>query len=153
MIEGQMMDMLAQTRPFDPETEPGTGDGLNYLKSMHHRKTGRMIMASLEGGVVSVNGDDRVRDALAVYAQKIGLAFQVTDDVLNIEGDPATMGKAAGSDAENHKMTFPSLLGLERSKAFAVTLVEEAVAALDRLHGAKTEALEGIARYILTRKR
>ena len=85
-----------------------------------------MIRASVVAGALSVNASKDRIDALAGYADKIGLAFQVVDDILNIEGNPDVMGKAQGSDALMQKMTFPALIGLDASKKYARTLIKEA---------------------------
>ena len=143
MVEGQMMDMQSEF--------PACAD-LEYLEKMHRLKTGKMIKASVVSGAVSVKADKKKIDALLIYAEKTGLAFQVTDDILNIEGDPKIMGKAAGSDAMNHKLTFPGLIGLEKSKKYAQELINEAVEALGIFQG-KALPLQSIAEYILTRKK
>ena len=89
---------------------------------------------------------------LESYAQHIGLAFQVTDDILNVEGDPAIMGKAVGTDKLRHKSTYPSLLGLEESKKFARKLIENALQTLESFDQ-KAEPLRAIATYIVDRKK
>jgi geranylgeranyl diphosphate synthase type II len=86
------------------------------------------------------------------YAQNIGLAFQVTDDILNVEGDPEIMGKAVGTDKLRNKSTYPSLLGLKKSKDFAGKLVENALQALESFDQ-KAEPLRAIAKYIVERKK
>ena len=151
MVEGQIMDMAA-TLPCSDESALPPCDLLDYLKTLHRLKTGRMILVSVECGAVSVNGGPELIAPLSAYAEKIGLAFQVTDDILNVEGDPLIMGKAAGSDALNEKLTFPSLLGLEESKKYAAKLVHEAVSALETFDD-NALPLRAIAEYILKRKR
>ena len=89
---------------------------------------------------------------LESYAQNIGLAFQVTDDILNVEGDPEMMGKAAGTDKLRNKTTYPSLLGLQESKKFAKELVKNALKAIEPFDK-KAEPLRAIANYIITRKK
>ncbi|MEA1967642.1 MAG: polyprenyl synthetase family protein [Thermodesulfobacteriota bacterium] len=126
---------------------------LNYLKKIHKLKTGRMIMASLKAGAVSAGADKKMLDNLAVYAEKIGLAFQVTDDILNVEGDPAVMGKSSGSDAINDKMTFPALLGMDESKKYAKKLVNDSINALKMFDEQRALPLKFIAEYIVTRSR
>jgi geranylgeranyl diphosphate synthase type II len=86
------------------------------------------------------------------YAQNIGLAFQVTDDILNVEGDPEIMGKAVGTDKIRHKSTYPSLLGLKESKDFAVQLIENALQALESFDE-KADPLRAIAKYIIERRK
>jgi geranylgeranyl diphosphate synthase type II len=89
---------------------------------------------------------------LESYAQHIGLAFQVTDDILNVAGDPDIMGKAVGTDKLRHKSTYPSLLGLEESKNFARKLTEDALQALESFTQ-NAEPLRAIARYLVDRKK
>ena len=173
MVEGQMMDMQSELMPdnchkADPvstgthpakrhKTDETTYDllhvnSLEYLKKMHLMKTGKMIMASVAAGAVSIGAGKRELDALMIYAEKTGLAFQVTDDILNIEGDPEIMGKAKGSDAANHKLTFPGLIGLEESKKYAQKLVNDAVNALE-IFKENGLPLKAIAQYILKRQK
>ena len=146
MVEGQMMDMLA------PDLDMPLSEAMDYLKKLHWLKTGQMIKVSVGAGAVCAGASREVRDQLALYSEKIGLAFQVVDDILNVEGDPDIMGKAAGSDAEHEKLTYPALLGLEASREFAVSLVTEAKASLASL-GEKARPLTAIADYIITRKK
>ncbi len=143
MVEGQMMDMQSELMP---------DKGLEYLETMHLMKTGKMIMASVAAGAVSVGAGKKELDALMIYGEKTGLAFQVTDDILNIEGDPEIMGKAKGSDAVNHKLTFPGLIGLEESKKYAQKLVNDAVNALE-IFKKDGIPLKAIAQYILKRQK
>nr|WP_084067641.1 farnesyl diphosphate synthase [Desulfocicer vacuolatum] len=146
MVEGQMMDMLA------PDMDMPRENALNYLKKLHWLKTGQMIKVSVQAGAVAVGGSREMVDQLGRYSEKIGLAFQVVDDILNVEGDPAVMGKATGSDAEHEKLTFPALLGLEPSRKFAKELVADAKDSLISF-GEKARPLMAIADYIITRKR
>jgi len=146
MVEGQMMDMLA------PDLDMPKAAALSYLKKLHWLKTGQMINVSVQAGAVAVGASSDVVDQLGLYSEKIGLAFQVVDDILNVEGDPVIMGKAAGSDAEHEKLTFPALLGLEPSRQFAENLVTEAKDTLASF-GEKARPLMAIADYIITRKR
>ncbi len=144
MVEGQMMDMQA----FGSERE----NRLDRIKRIHSLKTGRMITVSVESGAISVGAPKKMIKDLSTYARKIGLAFQVADDILNVEGDPGKMGKAAGSDSINDKMTFPAIIGLEASKKYAGELVEEAKTAIQAL-GPDSAALNAIADYIVNRDR
>jgi geranylgeranyl diphosphate synthase type II len=142
MIQGQMLDIGSE----------GSRLTLNELKSMHRLKTGALIEASLRCGAELVGVNTSQIQQLESYARHIGLAFQVTDDILNVEGDPAIMGKAVGTDKLRHKSTYPSLLGLEESKTFAANLIENALQALESFDQ-KAEPLRVIARYIADRKR
>lgn len=145
MVEGQMLDM----HPYTPDTH--TDNDLDHLKTIHGLKTGKMISASVEAGALSVGTDSWSIAKLIRYADSIGLAFQVVDDILNIEGNPKIMGKASGSDALNEKMTFPALIGLERSKKFAKELIDKALEALSGFGAADAAPLKAIAQYIIDR--
>lgn len=144
MVEGQMMDMLSY--------EGSDDDLLNHLKHIHALKTGKMIIVSVEAGAISVDADQQQVDSLVEYADKIGLAFQVVDDILNVEGDPDVMGKAAGSDLINDKMTFPAIIGLDQSKQYAKRLIDDALDSLSSF-GRDAQPLRAIAEYIIHRKR
>ncbi|MDA8136905.1 MAG: polyprenyl synthetase family protein [Desulfobacteraceae bacterium] len=142
MVEGQMLDM--QSPNFK------SGGNLAYLKNMHSLKTGKMITVSIESGALSVGADPETISRLTVFGDKIGLAFQVVDDILNVEGDPTRMGKSAGSDLLNEKMTFPSLMGMAASKKFAKDLRTEAIESLS-LFNEKGIPLRAIADYVINR--
>ncbi len=142
MIEGQMRDMDGETH----------GLGLKELEAMHRLKTGALIRAAVRSGAILGGGTEDRIDRLDRYGGSIGLAFQVTDDILNVEGDPSVMGKAAGTDATRSKNTYPALLGLEKSKAFAEHLIQEALGALAGFDQ-KSDPLRAVARYILDRRR
>jgi geranylgeranyl diphosphate synthase type II len=142
MIQGQMLDMASEGKQLT----------LAELKFMHRLKTGALIEASLSSGA-ALGGLNSTRiSMLESYAQNIGLAFQVTDDILNVEGDPEIMGKAVGTDKLRNKTTYPSLLGLKESKNFARQLVENALQALESFDQ-KAEPLRAIAKYIIERKK
>jgi len=142
MIQGQMLDMVSEGKQLT----------LADLKSMHRLKTGALIEASLSSGAVLGGLNSTRISMLKSYAQNIGLAFQVADDILNVEGDPEIMGKAVGTDKLHHKATYPSLLGLEESKDFAGQLVENALVALESFDQ-KAKPLRAIAKYIIARKK
>jgi len=144
MVEGQMMDMLSDSA--------GISDPLTHLKTIHRLKTGEMIRVSVKAGALSVKADPVQTDHLLAYADCVGLAFQVADDILNVEGDPERLGKAVGSDAANDKTTFPAIIGLEASKKYAKELVDAAMDALQPLKTA-AEPLRAIADYIVNRDR
>ena len=142
MIEGQMRDLAAEGVRLDPAA----------LENMHSLKTGALIRASVAVGAISVGADTLRVQALLRYAERIGLAFQVTDDILNVEGDPDVMGKAAGTDLDRQKSTYPSLLGLEDSRRFSQRLIQQALEAIAGFDE-RSEPLRAIATYILTRKK
>jgi geranylgeranyl diphosphate synthase type II len=142
MIEGQMRDIEAEGRQLSRAE----------LEKMHALKTGALIEASVHAGALLGNGTAKQIEKLGIYARNIGLAFQVTDDILNVEGDPAIMGKAVGTDNYRKKNTYPSLLGTDQSRAFAEKLVINALHALD-MFDKKSDPLRAIANYIIHRKR
>ncbi|MCP4721962.1 MAG: polyprenyl synthetase family protein, partial [Desulfobacteraceae bacterium] len=158
MVEGQMLDMKSQSpEQKSIEKNANTKDPnkvalLDHLKKIHGLKTGRMICVSVEAGALSVGADSRMLASLGSYADNIGLAFQVMDDILNVEGDPDIMGKAIGSDVLHDKMTFPAIIGLGQSKAYAGQLVDTALAAIEKFDK-KADPLRAIARYIIDRDR
>ncbi len=141
MVGGQVIDMECETREVDLAT----------IEYMHIRKTGALISASLEVGAILGGGDDHQIRALTRYGHHLGLAFQITDDLLDIEGDAQAMGKTPGSDAAKNKKTYPALLGISQSKEAAQGHVRAAVGALDIFDG-RAEPLRAIARYLLVRK-
>ena len=142
MIEGQMQDIAAE----------GNVLGLEDLKKMHRLKTGALIEASVITGTISVNGNRDQIEKLKNYARNIGLAFQITDDILNVEGDPDIMGKDVGTDQARGKSTYPSILGMEKSKIFVKKLVNDALKVLDYFDS-KADPLRAIAHYIVDRNK
>jgi geranylgeranyl diphosphate synthase type II len=142
MIQGQMLDMAAE----------GCQLSVRELESMHSLKTGALIEASLLCGALFADAAEHQKKLLQTYARNIGLAFQVTDDILNVEGDPDLMGKATGTDRQHEKSTYPSLLGLEASKKFARQLIQNALQALEHFDN-KAEPLRALATYIIERKK
>ena len=142
MIQGQMMDIASE----------GSQLTVAELQSMHRLKTGALIEASVCSGAVLSGLNSTQIQMLERYAQNIGLAFQVTDDILNVEGDPVMMGKAVGTDKLRNKSTYPSLLGLQESKKFAKKLVKNALKAIESFDH-RAEPLRAIANYIIARKK
>lgn len=142
MIEGQMRDIVSEGIQLDIED----------LEKIHALKTGALIWTSIYSGAVLGGGSPRQIEQLRIYAKNIGLAFQVADDILGVEGDPAVMGKGVGTDQARNKNTYPALLGIEESKAFARKLVNNALKALEHFDN-KSDPLRTIAHYIIERKR
>lgn len=140
MIEGQMHDILAEKCQLD----------LAELEIMHGLKTGALIFASVFAGACMAKARPEQLEALEKFSRLIGLAFQVADDILNVMGDPAIMGKAAGTDAARGKSTYPALLGLDGARAFGNSLVADALEALSGFDE-KSAPLAAIARYIMER--
>jgi geranylgeranyl diphosphate synthase type II len=142
MIQGQMLDMDAE----------GGKLSVGELESMHALKTGALIEASLQCGALIADAGAQETQMLKTYGRNLGLAFQITDDILNVEGNPALMGKATGTDRQHAKSTYPSMLGLAASKKFAHQLVWNALQALENFDK-KAEPLRALATYIIERKR
>ncbi len=142
MVGGQTCDILMEGKEID-------SDVLHFI---HRRKTGALITASLLMGATLCQGPEELVNRLKRYGDAVGHAFQIVDDILDIEGDQEVMGKPVGSDEKKGKATYPGLYGLETSKLKARELVEEAHEALTPL-GPEADPLRAIASYITTRKR
>jgi geranylgeranyl pyrophosphate synthase len=142
MVGGQAIDLQAAL----PGAAPLDAD---RLREMHGRKTGALIRASALAGAIMAGASDEIADAVARYAVQLGLAFQIVDDILDVEGASADLGKTAGKDAAAGKPTYPSLYGLEESRRLAAECVRLALAALDeaRLGG----QLPAIAHWVVGR--
>ncbi|MFZ1862177.1 MAG: farnesyl diphosphate synthase, partial [Candidatus Competibacter sp.] len=141
MAGGQAIDLAA------------TGQELTLaeLENMHIHKTGALIRASvLLGALSQTEVEPRLLEQLDHYAKCIGLAFQIRDDILDVIGDTATLGKAAGADRAHDKLTYPSLLGLDGSRDHARALHQDALASLEAF-GSEAEPLRWIAHYIVER--
>lgn len=141
MIGGQVADMEAMN-------QPATGDLLNYI---HSHKTGALCRAAVRSGAILAGANASQLTALTEYAENLGLAFQIIDDILDIVGDPHKIGKDVGSDQRNQKVTFPAIYGLEESKIMAEKTVSQALQALESF-GSEADLLRDIVRYILARE-
>lgn len=140
MVAGQVVDLAGKT-------DLG---GISELEGIHRRKTGAMFRVSLRlGAIVAQAHPDQLR-RLDVYGQKLGLAFQIIDDVLDVDGSETAMGKRTGKDSGRGKLTFPRLLGLEASQTRAKQLIDDACAAVCEF-GARANHLESLARYVVER--
>lgn len=140
MAVGQALDIEAEGKSLT----------LEALEHVHRHKTGALIRASVAMGAIAAGATPAQLAALDVYADKLGLAFQVHDDVLDVIGDTAKIGKRAGSDIAREKSTYPALLGLEAAQALALKLHDEAVAALEPL-GAAADPLRELADFLVDR--
>jgi geranylgeranyl diphosphate synthase type II len=131
---------------------PDPADLRRHLESIHARKTGAMIRVSLRlGGLTAAAGEEELK-TLDEYGRRLGLAFQITDDLLDVRSTSESLGKAVAKDAKKGKITFPGLLGADASAAYAAQLIAEACAALEPL-GPSSEGLATLARYVLERNR
>ncbi|MGW8190567.1 polyprenyl synthetase family protein [Sphingomonas hankookensis] len=142
MAGGQAMDLEAEETSFD----------LNTVTRLQAMKTGALIACSVEAGAILGRVTDAQRTSLRGYARDIGLAFQIADDILDVEGDEAAVGKALRKDGEAGKETFLSLLGLDRAREQARRLVDQSIEHL-RDFGPEADLLRAIARYVLERDR
>ncbi|NND68880.1 MAG: polyprenyl synthetase family protein [Halioglobus sp.] len=140
MVGGQYIDIQAT----------GATLSLDELRHMHSLKTGRLIRAATALGALAAGADDAQLGALDRFADHIGLAFQVTDDVLDEEADSGQLGKTGGKDKASNKPTYVSLLGLDGAKREAVELLAEALTALEGF-GTSADRLRDLARYIVAR--
>lgn len=142
MVGGQAIDLGSVGLKLDQAA----------LEYMHRHKTGALIEASVKlGALASGQATDDNLQALSVYARAIGLAFQVQDDILDVESDTATLGKHQGADIARDKPTYPALMGLEQAKSYALELRDQALNAL-RPFDAAAEPLRELARYIVDRR-
>ena len=141
MVGGQVADIESEGKEVDFPT----------VQYIHTHKTGALILASVRTGVKLGGGDDETLKAFTHYGERIGLAFQIVDDILNVEGKAELLGKSTGSDLFKRKATYPSLLGIEESKRRAAELMESAIDLLSRF-GPEVEPLKEIARFIILRE-
>ena len=141
MVGGQMMDIWAEENELN----------VAQITRLQRMKTGELIAVSAEAGAILGKASEDARAALHAYAHDIGLAFQIADDLLDVEGDAATVGKATGKDAGAGKATFVSLLGIEKARQQADMLSEQAAGHLE-IFGEKGDLLKQMARFIVERR-
>ena len=139
MVGGQVLDIQAEHQDIDLPT----------LQNIHKHKTGMLIRAAVRMGAIAGGANDRQLDDMTGYAEDIGLAFQIADDVLNVTSTPEKLGKSAGSDRERGKATYPALHGLEASMAAADAASDAGVREVSLLE--KRDFLEGVARFAVER--
>jgi geranylgeranyl diphosphate synthase type II len=142
MIAGQVLDLEAEGNDLDGGS----------LERIHRLKTGALITASVVSGALLAGAREPEREGLRRYGRALGLAFQIVDDLLDVEGDTENLGKTAGKDARARKATFPSVWGLEESRRRAAAAVAEARAALRPL-GDRGTLLSDLAEFVLRRDR
>lgn len=142
MVGGQVVDMESEGKP-DMD--------LPTVQYIHTHKTGALIKASVVAGALLGGADDKQLAAIRRYGEAAGLAFQIADDILDIEGTTEEIGKDAGSDEARGKATYPAVMGLAAAKQEAQAMMDEAMQALE-MFGAAAEPLREIARYIVERK-
>lgn len=140
MVGGQVVDMESENSDVQDDT-------LSYI---HKHKTEALITAALHAGVLVHTTDIKVIEPVISYGKAIGMAFQITDDILDVTGDMSHLGKSTGSDAKKGKLTFPSRFGLDASRKMAEQYIDQAIASIDSFHN-KGEFLKQLAISILVR--
>lgn len=140
MVGGQVVDLETSDRTSNAAT-------LDYI---HSAKTGAFIRAAVRCGALCARAADDDLARVTTYGEKVGLAFQIVDDLLDILGSQEELGKSIGKDGNQHKATYPALHGIEESRRIASRLVQEACEALET-YGTRAGTLQGIARYLIVR--
>lgn len=141
MIGGQVVDVESENKQIEKEK-------LDYI---HMNKTAAMMVGCMRAGATIGGANSEQMEEITKYAKNIGLSFQIVDDILDIVGDEAKLGKKVGSDIENHKSTYPSLLGLDKSKEIAHNFIDEAKKSIEKLSD-DVDFLKGLAEYIIDRE-
>ena len=141
MVGGQALDLEGEGKHLD----------MAALQKMHMGKTGALFRAAIRSGAILAGAGETELAALTIYAERFGLAFQITDDILDVTGDEKTIGKPVGSDVRNEKATYVTLTSLDEAKTLAQNAVDEAVAAL-RVFGERAAFLRDLALFLLKRE-
>jgi farnesyl diphosphate synthase len=144
MVGGQMLDLLAEEKGAEPLS-------IGAITRLQRLKTGALISFSCTAGAILGKAPEAMRAVLSAYAHDLGLAFQIVDDLLDVEGSAAELGKTPGKDAVQGKATFVSILGLERARAQAAMLAEQAAAHLEPF-GSAADLLRQAAKFVVTRR-
>lgn len=142
MVGGQVKDIMSENQQVT----------LEQLQEIHRSKTGDLISFSVRVGAMVAGASPRQLRALTGYAERLGLAFQIRDDILDVIGDKEKIGKPVGSDEEKKKATYPTLMGLEDSKKWVVRLIDEAKALIGNEEGIYPADLLHIANYLISRE-
>lgn len=142
MVGGQMVDLMGEKDQLT----------LEEIERMQTLKTGALLKFSCVAPAIAAKADENIINALTQYAFNLGLMFQITDDILDVEGDSGLVGKTLGKDSKTHKSTFVSVLGLDRAKVLAKSLAEKGEKSLE-IFGDKANLLKETLTYILERKR
>jgi geranylgeranyl diphosphate synthase, type II len=140
MVAGQVMDLETTNQAVDAST----------LEFIHSSKTGAFLCAAVRCGAIFADGQESDLERLTIYGRKIGLAFQIVDDLLDVVGSSATLGKTAGKDDDQRKATYPALYGIEESRRKAALLVQEACESLEPYGNAATR-LQELAHFLIER--
>ena len=142
MVGGQVIDMLSEGKRISMEE----------LRKMHMGKTGALFRAAIRSGAIMAQADEKQLEALTTYADCFGLAFQITDDILDVVGDEAVIGKPVGSDERNDKSTYVTLTSLEEAKKLAADTVQQALDALE-VFGDEAKFLRDLVKMLLERNK
>lgn len=142
MVGGQVIDLESEGKEID----------LGELRRMHMSKTGALFRAAIRSGAILGGATEKQLAALTVYADKFGLAFQITDDILDVTGVEESIGKPVGSDARNHKSTYVTLTSLQDARKMALDTIGEAIEALDDF-GDEADFLRDLAGYLIERNK
>lgn len=142
MVGGQVIDLRSE----------GIQTDLATLKIMHMGKTGALFRAAIRCGALLAQAPDKKLDALTIYAENFGLAFQITDDILDVEGDAKILGKATGSDVKNNKSTYVTLTSLDEAKNLAKAAIDDALISLKDF-GTEAAFLRELVQYLIGRKK
>jgi len=142
MVGGQVLDMAHEGQRID----------VGSLRRTHALKTGALIRTAVRVGALLAGADAKIVEALTHYGEAIGLAFQITDDILDVTGSEEAIGKPVGSDAANEKATYPSLVGLERARRLADEAAQQALDALEGF-GSEADLFRALAKFIVNRDR
>ena len=141
MIGGQVVDIQSENKKISKEK-------LDYI---HNNKTAAIIVGCMRAGAIIGNATESQLENITKYPKNIGLSFQIVEDILDIIGDESKLGKKVGSDLDNHKSTYPSLIGLDESKTIAYELIQEAKNSINMI-GNDAYFLNGLADYIIDRE-
>ena len=148
MVGGQVLDLLGEGRTFPGAAPAPPREPEQVVREIHVRKTAALIRASVRAGAILAGAPPLILDALTAFGERVGLAFQIVDDILDVVGEEAKLGKRAGSDVA--KATYPGAFGLERSREIAAALTAEARRMLEPL-GGSGDVLREMAGYLLAR--
>jgi geranylgeranyl diphosphate synthase, type II len=141
MVGGQQFDLEGEGQQLD----------MAHLKQIHRAKTGALIRVSLRAGAMAAHASDAQIDALTIYGEHLGLAFQITDDILDVVGNEEVLGKPVGSDASLEKSTYPALVGLDESRRLAKEAVQSAIDAL-AVFGDEADVFRELATFLTSRE-
>jgi geranylgeranyl diphosphate synthase type II len=151
LVGGQSDDLAAEAEAEEGNVPRGA-DAVRRLEAIHRRKTGAMFLVSLRLGALAAQGSDEELAHLDEYGRRLGVAFQITDDLLDVDGNEAQMGKRTQKDSSRGKLTYPAILGREESLRRASELIQQARRSVAPF-GDRARSLDALANYVLERNR